>query len=169
MEKVILVDESDKEIGSAEKLGAHKKGLLHRAFSILIFNSKGEMLLQKRAKNKYHSGGLWTNACCSHPRPGEKTIIAANRRLKEELGLETKLSELYSFLYKANLEDLIEHELDHVFIGKSDDLPKPNRNEFEDFKYMNMEDLRRNIADNPENYTYWFKKIIANITKTYNR
>ena len=128
MEKVILVDKTDHQIGEMEKQEAHIKGLLHRAFSIFIFNSKGEVLLQQRALHKYHSGGLWTNTCCSHPRNGETTIQAANRRLKEEMGMSCALIEEFSFIYKAKLDnDLYEHELDHVLFGTTDLQPKITR------------------------------------------
>ena len=128
MEKVILVDKTDHQIGEMEKQEAHIKGLLHRAFSIFIFNSKGEVLLQQRALHKYHSGGLWTNTCCSHPRNGETTIQAANRRLKEEMGMSCALKEEFSFIYKAKLDnDLYEHELDHVLFGTTDLQPQINK------------------------------------------
>src|SRR5690349_19964529 len=119
MEQVILVDEHDREIGLMEKMEAHRKGVLHRAFSVVLFNSKGEVLLQKRSKNKYHSAGLWTNACCSHPRPNEPLQVAVKRRLQEEMGIDVDPQYLYKFLYQVELQNnLIEHELDHVFIGK---------------------------------------------------
>jgi len=160
MANVILVDESDNEIGSEEKLAAHKKGLLHRAFSILIYNSAGEMLIQKRAKSKYHSGGLWTNACCSHPEPGEKTLDATHRRLQEELGFDSELKEVFSFQYKTNFGDLLENEIDHVHIGKSDETPKENPEEAEEYKYIGMEELVSDIEKNPQDYTSWFKIIV---------
>ena len=128
MEIVILVDKTDNPIGEMEKQEAHIKGVLHRAFSIFIFNSKGEVLLQQRAFHKYHSGGLWTNTCCSHPRNGETTIQAANRRLKEEMGMSCALTEEFTFIYKAKLDnDLYEHELDHVLFGTTDLLPQINK------------------------------------------
>ena len=161
---VILVDESDKEIGQIEKLEAHKKGLLHRAISVFICNSKGEWLLQRRALDKYHSNGLWTNTCCSHPFPGEKSIEAANRRLKEEMGLETNLKEIFWFTYKENVDnDLTEHELDHVFIGYTDEHPNINADEVLEWKYINMEDLKVDIGKNPEKYTVWFKMIFQRV------
>src|SRR4030042_2763439 len=127
MEKIILVDENDREIGTEEKLKTHEQGKLHRAFSIFVFNSKGELLLQRRAKGKYHSGGLWTNTCCSHPREGEKLEEAVHRRLKQEMGLDCPLKEAFSFIYKVRFENgLFEHELDHVFIGRVDGKPVPD-------------------------------------------
>ena len=123
-EKVILVDKNDNQVGLMPKLEAHEKGLLHRAFSIFIFNSRYELLLQKRASSKYHSGGLWTNTCCSHPREGEDTLDAANRRLDEEMGIKTSLRKVYDFIYKAELDNqLTEHEFDHVFYGVCDSDP----------------------------------------------
>ena len=160
MANVILVDESDNEIGSEEKLAAHRKGLLHRAFSIIIFNSSGEMLIQKRAKSKYHSGGLWTNACCSHPEPGEKTLDATHRRLQEELGFDSELKEVFSFQYKTNFGDLLENEIDHVHLGTSDEKPKDNPEEAEGYKYISMKNLISDIKKNPQNYTSWFKIIV---------
>jgi isopentenyl-diphosphate Delta-isomerase len=161
MEDVILVDEQDTIIGTMEKMEAHRQGKLHRAFSVLLFNSKGEMLLQKRAKGKYHSAGLWTNTCCSHPLPGEKMEDAAARRLKEEMGIDLRPAFAYKFLYKAHLDgDLIEHELDHVFIGDYNGKPIVNASEVEDWKYANMEWLRKDIQSNPDQYTAWFKLIV---------
>jgi len=160
MEKVILVNESDREIGLMEKMEAHEKGLLHRAFSVFIFNSKGELLLQRRAANKYHSGGLWTNTCCSHPRPDETNLEGAQRRLLEEMGISTELNHLFHFIYKAKLDhELTEHELDHVFIGTCDSPPVLNREEAEDFKYVTPDELEKLIEDAPDEYTVWFKII----------
>ena len=140
------------------KLEAHEKGLLHRAFSIFIFNSRYELLLQKRASSKYHSGGLWTNTCCSHPREGEDTLDAANRRLDEEMGIKTSLRKVYDFIYKAELDNqLTEHEFDHVFYGVCDRDPKLNKDEAEDFKWIDMETLNNDIIKNEDNYTVWFK------------
>lgn len=164
-EFVILVDEQDQETGISEKLEAHKTGQLHRAISVFIFNSRNEMLLQKRAENKYHSGGLWTNACCSHPRPGEDTGGAAKRRLQEEMGLEcNSLQFVFSFTYRASLDNkLIEHELDHVFIGRSDETPRPDPNEVAGYKWLPLEDIRKNLAKSPELYTYWFRLIFERV------
>ena len=157
-EKVILVDKNDNQVGLMPKLEAHEKGLLHRAFSIFIFNSRYELLLQKRASSKYHSGGLWTNTCCSHPREGEDTLDAANRRLDEEMGIKTSLRKVYDFIYKAELDNqLTEHEFDHVFYGVCDRDPKLNKDEAEDFKWIDMETLNNDIIKNEDNYTVWFK------------
>ena len=153
-EKVILVDKNDNQVGLMPKLEAHEKGLLHRAFSIFIFNSKYELLLQKRASSKYHSGGLWTNTCCSHPREGEDTLDAANRRLDEEMGIKTSLRKVYDFIYKAELDNqLTEHEFDHVFYGVCDNDPILNKDEAEDFKWVDMETLNNDIIKNEDNYT----------------
>ncbi|MDP4680928.1 MAG: isopentenyl-diphosphate Delta-isomerase [Cyclobacteriaceae bacterium] len=161
MEEVVVVDSSDKQIGVLEKLEAHKQGLLHRAISVLIFNSDGEILLQKRAANKYHSSGLWTNTCCSHPKPGEDTIMAATRRLKEEMGIDTQLKWSFSFEYMANFENgLIENELDHVFIGYSDKTPIPDPVEVADWCYKNLNVLNADMKINAEQYSYWFHIII---------
>ena len=157
-EEVILVDPSDQEIGAMEKMEAHEKGLLHRAFSVLLFNSSGELLLQQRSLGKYHSPGLWTNTCCSHPRPAEKTLDAANRRLQEEMGLQTALSEIFHFTYKAELEDgLIEHEVDHVFIGTTDETPHLNLDEAMGFQWKNMGEIVKEMKINPNKYTAWFR------------
>ncbi len=157
MEYVILVDESDNEVGLMEKMEAHEKGLLHRAFSIFIFNQKGEMLLQQRAFAKYHSGGLWTNACCSHPRANETTLAAAERRLKEELGFEAPIHEVFSFTYKASFENgLTEHEFDHVFTGRYDGIINFNPDEVAAVKYMAVEDVRNSLQTEPALYTAWF-------------
>ena len=164
MERVVLVNENDQDIGQMEKMEAHERGVLHRAFSIFLFNSKKELLLQQRAKSKYHSGGLWTNTCCSHPRPGESLEIATNRRLQEELGMSCDMSHLLSFVYKAKLDHgLIEHELDHVFIGHTDIKPTINRDEVEDWKYVTLSDLERDIEHHPSQYTEWFKIIFSKV------
>jgi len=161
MEKVILVDENDAVVGEMEKMEAHRKGLLHRAFSILIFNSGGEMLLQKRSQKKYHSGGLWTNACCSHPSPHENIQHATRRKLNQEMGIDLETEFLYTFIYKVSLDrNLIEHELDYVFIGTFDGIPVINHEEVEDWKYVNIDWLRKDVAAHPEQYTYWFKMIL---------
>lgn len=159
MTYVILVDKKDKEIGREEKLKAHQEGKLHRAFSVFIFNKKGELLLQKRAEAKHHSGGLWSNACCSHPRPGFDLKGEAKKRLKEEMGIETCLKEVFSFIYKAKVGDLIEHEFDYVFVGKFDGEPKPDKSEAEDWKWLNEKDLKKDIKESPEKYTFWLKII----------
>jgi isopentenyl-diphosphate delta-isomerase len=158
MENVILVDEKDNQVGLMPKLEAHQKGLLHRAFSVFIFNSDYKLLLQKRASSKYHSGGLWTNTCCSHPRDGEDTADAANRRLYEEMGIKTSLRKVYEFIYRAELDNnLIENEFDHVFYGIYNDDPILNTDEADDFKWIDMETLKIDIDNNADKYTVWFK------------
>mgnify|MGYP000240961405 FL=1 len=162
-DEVVLVNEKDETMGTMEKLRAHEDGLLHRAFSVIIFNSNGDMLIHKRASDKYHCGGLWTNACCSHPRLNESPIEGANRRLKEEMGFTTALRKNGSFIYRVELENgLIEHEYDHLFIGHYDKSPEPNPAEVEDWKYISVNDLLESINDNPEAYTFWFKEIVKN-------
>ena len=157
-ENVILVDEKDNQVGLMSKLEAHQKGLLHRAFSVFIFNSDYELLLQKRASSKYHSGGLWTNTCCSHPRDGEDTIDAANRRLYEEMGIKTSLRKVFDFIYKAELDNnLTENEFDHVFYGVYNNDPVLNIEEADDFKWIDMETLKNDIDSNPDQFTVWFK------------
>jgi len=160
---LILVDENDKMIGTAEKLDAHKNGLLHRAFSILIFNSKNEMLLQKRALHKYHSGGLWTNACCSHPRLNEDLDVAIHKRLLEEMGFDCMLEKKFEFIYKIWLkkDQIFEHEYDHVFVGKYDGIVIPNPEEADKIKWIALSELNSDIQTNPENYTFWFREIMA--------
>lgn len=163
-EEVILVNENDEVIGTMEKLEAHKKGVLHRAFSVFVFNEQGDLLLQKRAYNKYHSAGLWTNTCCSHPRPNEININAASRRLQEEMGLETPLKEQFFFIYKTEFENgLTEHELDYVFFGYTDQNPVPNPMEVAEYKWISIEDLKREIKENAEQYTSWFKIVAERV------
>lgn len=155
---VILVDESDRPVGVMEKIEAHRRALLHRAFSVFIFNSRGEMLLQQRAADKYHSAGLWTNACCSHPRPGEDTREAAIRRLSEELGFTTDLDQLFSFTYRSEFGNgLTEHEFDHVFVGIDDQVPVPDRREVSDFRYQSMQDIATALDSQPDDFTSWFR------------
>ncbi len=158
MNRLILVDENDVPLGTAEKMEAHEKALLHRAFSVFIFNSKGEMLLQQRAINKYHSGGLWTNACCSHPYVEQDTLAAAEKRLQEEMGFSTSLIKSFEFVYKANFENgLTEYEYDHVFIGKYDGPIAADKDEVEDFCFMSIPALKESIELYPQKYTEWFK------------
>ena len=165
-DNVILVDVHDKQIGLMPKLEAHEKGVLHRAFSVFIFNNKGELMLQRRALSKYHSPGLWTNTCCSHQRDGESNILAAKRRLNEEMGFVTELIEKTSFVYKANFDNgLTEHELDHIIVGKYNHSPVINCSEVDSWKWMSMEDIRNNINDQPHNYTAWFKIIFEKYYK----
>ena len=167
-EKVILVDKNDKEVGSMEKQEAHVKGLLHRAFSVFIFNDKKELLLQRRAFSKYHSGGLWTNTCCSHPRKNEKTLDAAKRRLAEEMGMGSVLKKQFDFIYKAKLDNnLYEHEFDHVFFGLTNALPQINKEEVEDYAYRTLDDIGKEIKITPEKYTEWFKICFKEVIKSH--
>ena len=166
-EMLVLVDEKDNQIGYEEKIKVHKNGELHRAFSIFIFNTDGEMLLQQRSKKKYHFGGLWTNACCSHPLKGEKMENALHRELKEEMGFDTKLKESFSFLYRAEDPDsgMIEHEIDHVFVGKYDGKPIASPEEIDDWKWVKIDKLREDLKNNPEKYSPWFKIAINKFGK----
>lgn len=164
MEEVILVDRSDGAIGTMEKMEAHRLGLLHRAFSVIVFNSKGQMLLQQRALEKYHSGGLWSNTCCSHPRPGEELATAAARRLKEEMGLNLNLEKKFSFIYKTPFGNgLTEHEFDHVFFGYGDQDPTPNSAEVLDFKWEYPDRIREEIKKKPEAFSSWFKILMDEV------
>lgn len=166
-EHVILVNKKDEQIGLMPKLEAHEKALLHRAFSVFVFNKKGELLLQQRAADKYHSPLLWTNTCCSHQRDGETNIEAGKRRLQEEMGFVTELTEVFSFVYKAPFDNgLTEHELDHVMVGEFEENPNINPEEVESFKWMPLEDVKKDIASNPELYTAWFKIIFE---KSYDK
>lgn len=157
LEQVILVDENDQEIGLMEKMRAHEEGLLHRAFSVFLFNDANELLLQKRASSKYHSGDLWTNTCCSHPRQGESLVAAGERRLKEEMGIQTQIHPQFHFIYKASLDNaLTEHELDHVLFGTFNKAPQINPDEVSDWKYLSMDAIREDLIVNPQTYTAWF-------------
>ena len=163
-ENVILVNESDEPIGVMPKMEAHQKAVLHRAFSVFIFNSEGKLMLQQRALHKYHSPGLWTNTCCSHQRLGESNLEAGNRRLFEEMGMKVDLEELFSFIYKAPFDNgLTEHELDHVMIGYTEQSPVINKEEVEDWKWMGMDDIKTDINTQPEAYTAWFKIIFDRV------
>ncbi|MEG2079132.1 isopentenyl-diphosphate delta-isomerase [Chryseobacterium piscicola] len=160
-EFVILVNPEDKVLGLMEKQQAHINGLLHRAFSVFLFNEKGEMLLQKRASKKYHSPNQWTNAVCSHPRIDETYLEGANRRLMEELGIETQISEKFHFIYKADVgSGLWEHELDHVFIGQYNSEFNLNKDEVEEIRYVSLKNLDQEISEQPEQFTEWFKIIL---------
>ena len=167
LEYVILVDENDQEIGKMEKQEAHEKGLLHRAFSVFVFNENKELLLQQRALTKYHSAGLWTNTCCSHPRIGETIEQAAHRRLMEEMGFDCDLSTKTSFIYKAAFENgLTEHEFDHVLVGSFNGEINFNPTEVKNFKWINLEELQIDLLQNNQNYTAWFKIIFDNFQKS---
>lgn len=157
---ILLVNEQDEPVGTMEKMETHRKGLLHRAFSVFIFDGKGRMLLQQRARQKYHGGGLWTNACCSHPYPEEVVAMAAIRRLQEELGFETKLEKLFDFIYRAEVENgLIEHELDHVFTGQFNGMIVPNSDEVADYTFMEMSEIGVSLQRHPHKFTTWFRLI----------
>ncbi len=161
VEQVILVDEHDKETGLAPKLQAHLEGLRHRAISVLIFNGKGEMLLQQRHAGKYHSGGLWTNACCSHPRAGEETETAAHRRLQDEMGFDVPLAPMFIAHYRAPVGELIEDEVVHVFGGHFDGVPKPEPSEVDAYRWISLDDLVSDMKARPDVYTVWFRKYVA--------
>jgi isopentenyl-diphosphate delta-isomerase len=168
-EYVLLVDENDNNTGVMEKLQAHQEGLLHRAISVFVFNDKNELLLQQRAAEKYHSPLLWTNTCCSHPRPGEVLIESAHRRLMEEMNLACVLTHQFSFTYRAELEGgLTEHEFDHVFFGQTNHIPVPNPDEVYSWKYLSLDAIEEEINADPESYTSWFKLMLAKIKSTRN-
>jgi isopentenyl-diphosphate delta-isomerase len=161
-QSLILVDNLDNPLGIMDKLEAHQKGLLHRAFSVFIWNKNKELLIHKRAANKYHSANLWTNTCCSHPQPNEATMNAAKRRLQEEVGFSTDIQHRFHFIYKTELENnLIEHELDHVFIGEYNGDFTPNPDEISETRWISIENLKKEIETKPDNFTYWFKEIIS--------
>src|SRR6266404_1505817 len=160
-DQLILVNENDERVGIGEKLNIHREGLLHRAFSIFILNSHGELLLQRRALNKYHSPGLWSNTCCGHPRPGEQVMIAARRRLKAEMGLDCQLKRVGSFIYRADVGvGLVEHEFDHLLIGHSDLEPTLNLKEAIGWKRAHFATLEREVSDHPEDFTCWLRVIM---------
>jgi len=168
-EYIVLVDEKDRKTGSEEKLKAHQNGgRLHRAFSVFMFNSRGEMLLQQRAKGKYHCGGMWTNTCCSHQHPDETIEQAAHRKLKQEMGFDAPLKEIFKFIYRAPFENgLTEHELDHVFVGRFDRTVKPNPKEAAGFKWVGLKELAADVAKNPDIYTPWFKIVLDRVIGWY--
>jgi len=166
MEYVILVDENDNKLGLMEKMEAHERSHLHRAFSVFVYNEKKEIMLQQRALEKYHSGGLWANTCCSHPRNGELTIDAAHRRLMEEMGFDCDIEEVFDFVYRAELDKgLTEFELDHVFIGEFNGLVEFNLDEVMDYKWISYDDLTQDMIKYPEKYTQWFKIIMETLEK----
>ena len=165
-QQVILVNQRDEPIGAMEKSEAHQKGLLHRAFSIFIFNSNGQMLLQLRAMNKYHSGGLWTNACCSHPEPGEETGKAAARRLQEEMGFETPLKKIFDFIYESNVGNgLMEHEFDHVYTGEYNGPVYLNKDEASDSCFKDMHEIEDSLNSRPDEFTIWFRLAFPRVKK----
>ena len=164
MENVVLVDSQDNEIGVGEKLITHLQGKLHRALSIFLFNENGQMLLQQRAHSKYHSGGLWSNACCSHPRPNEPPLDAAHRRLWEEMGIRCALTKAFEFTYKVPLDNMLtEYEFDHVFFGQFDGKPHPNPEEACSWKWIDPQELEQDVLDHPDRYTFWFKTILQKV------
>ncbi len=168
-ENVVLVDSNDNAIGLMPKMEAHEKGVLHRAFSVFILNEKGELMLQQRAAEKYHSPSLWTNTCCSHQRDGETTLDAGKRRLREEMGLEIPLQFLFSFIYKADFDNgLTEHELDHVLLGQSEQAPQINKEEVGDWKWMSLPAIATDMEENPHHYTAWFKIIFNRFNQHIN-
>lgn len=168
-EYLILVDENDRQLGKQEKLLVHQLGLLHRAFSVFIFNSKGELLLQQRADEKYHSPGLWTNTCCSHPNYGEELNDAVKRRLKQEMGMACKTRFAFSFIYKVKFDNgLIENEFDHVYLGETDELPKPEKLEVKNWKYISFSQLESDIIEHPEKYSEWMKICLPELKKHIN-
>lgn len=163
-ESVILVDKKDHQIGLMEKMQAHREGRLHRAFSVFVFNNQGMLMLQKRAFHKYHSPGLWSNTCCSHPRNGETVEQAAHRRLMEEMGFDCRLEHPFHFIYKADVgQGLTEHELDHVFIGYFDGNPQVNSDEVADWMFVNLDELQDEMKTSPEKYTIWFNIIFGKV------
>lgn len=165
-EEVILVDRDDNPVGTMPKMEAHEKAVLHRAFSVFILNKEGQLMLQQRALHKYHSPGLWTNTCCSHQRSGETNLDAGVRRLDEEMGFEVPLEELFSFIYKAPFDNgLTEHELDHVMLGYYDGIPKINKEEVASWKWMELDQVAKEIKASPEHYTAWFKIIFDRFYK----
>lgn len=167
-EYLILVDEDDNVVGKEEKLSVHKQGLLHRAFSVFIFNNQGQLLLQQRAAEKYHSAGLWSNTCCSHPRFGEETADAVNRRMQEEMGLKCDAAFAFRFVYKAVLENgLTEYESDHVYIGVADDMPQPAKDEVQSWEYMYPVELAKAIENHPAQYTAWLKICLPRVLDHY--
>lgn len=169
-EYVVLVDEQDQDLDLMEKMEAHRQGLLHRAFSVFVLNGKDQLMLQKRALHKYHSGGLWTNTCCSHPRKGEKVEDAAHRRLMEEMGFDCPVQKAFHFIYKAKLDQgLTEHEFDHLFIGRYDEQPAINPEEVAEWKWMDVSAVKVDLENNPEKYTAWFKIIFDRFYQNLNK
>lgn len=163
-QEVILVDVNDKETGIMEKLEAHRKGILHRAFSVFIFNSRGKMLIHQRAAGKYHGGGLWTNACCSHPLPGETLEDAVCRRLSQEMGMSCEVRKIFDFVYRAEVENgLTEYEFDHVYVGVTDAEPVPNKDEVQAWEWRHPEEILSDLSSEPERYTIWFAEALPRV------
>ena len=168
--EVILVDEHDHEVGTMEKLAAHLQGRLHRAISVYVFNSRDELLLQRRATAKYHCGGLWTNTCCGHPLPGERSADAAQRRLQEEMGLTCELTKVFEFSYRAELpQGLVEHEYGHIFFGRSDSAPSPAPCEADAFMYCPLDEIQHGFAQTPHAYTPWFQLVFPTVRAHFER
>lgn len=166
MEEVILVNERDEPVGTMEKIRAHREGLLHRAFSIIVLDDKGRILIQRRADEKYHSPGKWSNTCCSHPRPGELINRALSRKLQQEMGFECELVKIFEFIYRAELErGMIEHEYDHVYLGRYNGEVQPNSREVSEYRYLTIEELNEEIRHSPENYTPWFREIVPRLPR----
>jgi len=164
MEHVILVDENDQQLGLMEKMEAHEKGLLHRAFSVFVFNDQKQLLIHQRAADKYHSGGLWTNTCCSHPRENETITAAGERRLQEEMGFSCSVEPIFSFIYKAKLDGgMTEHEFDHVLIGRYNAAPQPNPDEVMDWKYVDLAEIVEDMNTHPDRYTSWFRIVFDKV------
>lgn len=169
-EFVILVDKDDRAIGRAEKMEAHEKGLLHRAFSVFLFNDAGELLIQQRADHKYHTAGQWSNTCCSHPAPGETVANAAARRLIEEMNIEAPVKEMFKFRYRAELENgLIENEMDNILFGNYNDDPHPNPEEVKDWRYISFDKLRSEISENENLFTPWFRLVLDKVEEAFNQ
>ncbi|HYP27807.1 MAG TPA: isopentenyl-diphosphate Delta-isomerase [Blastocatellia bacterium] len=167
MEELILVNENDEQVGTGEKLQVHREGRLHRAFSIFVFDSLGRLLLQKRAESKYHSGGLWSNTCCGHPRPGEAVEAAARRRLREEMNFDCELRLHSSFIYRAELDnDLVEWEYDHILFGAYDGDPAPDELEADDWQWIDMHELRAEVERRPGSFTYWLKAALDHLARS---
>lgn len=166
--EVVLVDANDNPMGVMEKMEAHVQGALHRAFSIFLYNGKGELLLQRRALDKYHSAGLWSNTCCSHPLPDEPLLVAAERRLMEEMGLTCVMVKAFDFIYKASIgNSMIEHEFDHVFFGTTEELPSVNEVEVSDWKWVSLFDVYIDVQLHPDMYTEWFKIALPQVMNQF--
>lgn len=165
---ILLVDSQDNEIGYDDKMKVHREGLLHRAFSVFVLNHNDELLLQRRAMEKYHSPGLWTNTCCSHAYESETLVQSAHRRLKEEMGFDCDLKEIFTFTYRVEFDNnLIEHEIDHVFVGRFNGIPTPHPAEVCEWKYMPLEELEKDLESNTGNYTFWLKVAFQKFRESY--